>query len=618
MRVSLDWSRSLLRPLFCFGAYSGIFQVAFVLAAILVGTASVAQGQGIARFRQFARGTQTRGIQQRETRILRTERVPSASSDVVASARRRPTELRGTVASDAFQTNKLSAGESSSRGSSAEASPARQADFPDAAGRLIDGDSANNLAQRAEKADEKVVLKENGLSPLAYEDGEYRFIAVVRRDELKTFSEETGCFRVFVPRSNFIAPVHERVNEADDASSSQLSSSGDSAELSALRETSASHANTVDEYVVFTLTNLDPQEERLLRDSADGKWDDFDLLDASLIAEGLTSTESRSRYRSRFESLVSLMLQQTEDVGDPLLKTEIVYNFLHSRALYSKYDLTCSSVAAALDSGVFNCVSATALFNCFAERAGLEVASLETTGHAKSRVKFEDAFLDVETTCSSWSRLPDKTRPYQSALASDETLADDGSSSSEFRARGNETFDAPRRADATLNYVALKSESSREDRAREDGSTTFRVDETAPLGYSFTRSRRPMREITNVELVATMYYNVGVDFSQTGDYERSIASYIKAAQLAPDNKTILGNLKATLNNWAIDVAVKQGDYETAIHITDLGREIDPDFREFKMNAPIFFHDWIDSLTKSSDWDGVKRARDEYRKRFPEE
>ena len=33
-------------------------------------------------------------------------------------------------------------------------------------------------------------------------------------------------------------------------------------------------------------------------------------------------------------------------------------------------------------------------------------------------------------------------------------------------------------------------------------------------------------------------------------------------------------------------AQAEKDYEKAIHLTELGQRIDPDFREFKMNMPI--------------------------------
>ena len=127
-----------------------------------------------------------------------------------------------------------------------------------------------------------------------------------------------------------------------------------------------------------------------------------------------------------------------------------------------------------------------------------------------------------------------------------------------------------------------------------------------------------MREITDVELVATIYYNVGVDYYQSGDYESAVASYIKAAHLAPSNATILGNLKATLNNWAIDAATKYRRYDIAVRVTELGLAIDPNFREFKTNMPIFFHDWIEHLAKENRWDEAEFVRDRYLKMFPEE
>ena len=480
-------------------------------------------------------------------------------------------------------------------------------------------DSVSNLTEpRVEKnsvssypAVERKGAEESDLPLLASSSGIYDFITAVKTEDVDSYVENARGLCVVVPHKNFIISPQSVEDDKDKKSASPVLEGLTEERLT--RETfeegfdssSSPYASSVDpsfyeDCIVFTLTNLAPQEEQLLRDAADGRWNDFDLLSASLIAEGLTTSESRQHYRSRFESLVSSLLQQTKNMQDQLQKTERVYNFLHSHALFSKYDLTCSSVAASLDSGVFNCVSATVLFNCLASRAGLNVAALETTGHAKSRVKYENSFLDIETTCSTWNKLPDRMRPYQAPRVRENVAATNGA-----------TADGDK---ASFNLASLRS--STNDATGEEGSTTFRIDSDAPLGYSFTRSRRPMRDISDVELVATIYYNVAEDFSQAGDYERSIASYIKAVQLAPGNKTILGNLKATLNNWAIDVALKEKDYEKAIHLTELGQRIDPDFREFKMNMPIFFHDWIDRLSQENDWEAVKRVQEEYSTRFP--
>ena len=578
-----------------------------VLASSILNVAISGYAQSLTRLRQPSRGSQ-----------------PIASPGSVASIPQGTREHSATPPQNGYLPDR-----------DATLSTGQQASFTNDSSRSSEGawNRGINSAIDSETTRSTSGVDESepteATSYLAQESGKYNFINTAKEDELRSFIENSPGLCIVVPHRNF-APQDSSSQKETDKAASVVSSeklherivhSGASlGGPNAVESASSIDSSFYDDYVVFTLTNLDPQETKLLQDSSDGEWSEFDLLDASLIAEGFATQESRHHYRSRFETLVSVLQQQTRNMQDQLQKTEKVYNFLHSHTLYSKYNLNCSSVAASLDSGVFNCVSATVLFNCFADRVGLNVAALETTGHAKSRVKFEDSFLDIETTCSSWNRLPDKIRPYQRVRSAPQLASENRGIPSSLDDESGVT-DNNKSRDLNFSYVSFRSshdESSSDDRSTtEEGSTTFRVDAEAPLGYSFTRSRRPMREITDVELVATIYYNVGVDYSQEGDYERSVASYIKAVQLAPSNQTILGNLKATINNWAIDVAMKEKDYEKAILITDLGRRIDPEFREYKMNMPIFYRDWIDRLTKEKKWDDAMRIQEEYAKRFPQ-
>ena len=523
-----------------------------------------------------------------------------------------------------------------------------------------------------------------GVVPCLYRDkGCLDFIRVIKSGELDSIRIPSDGLLVVVPRENFLiteedselsAPIHNERKNGKTFDSSSITSPIRTNKPDSYKEQDYLHlgdtskimqGKTNNDCVVFILTNLPADELSLLLDAKNGRWDFTDLLNAALIAEGLTTKKNRAHYRARFETLLASLKVQTTDMTDPLMKTQCVYDFLHSQTLVSKYDLNCSSIAASLDLGVFNCVSATVLFNCLAKRVGLEVAALETTGHAKSRVKFTDSYLDVETTCSSWSRLPDHIRPYQRTqsehkreeilhknhvvvgertegldgqnnvnLVSSEKLCEDEEDGVQSRGGRVSTgqvsfksviFDSSQ--NGFMKETSLKNDSANSDSINsgrgehlrlEDGSTMFTVDRDAPLGYSFTRTRRPMREITDVELIATIYYNVGVDHYQAGDYEGAVASYVKAAQLAPNNRTILGNLKATLNNWAIDVATKEKKYDEAIRITELGLAIDPNFQEFNMNMPIFFHDWIEYLARDNKWDEIKYVQKEYWKRFPKE
>ncbi|MBR4103941.1 MAG: tetratricopeptide repeat protein [Thermoguttaceae bacterium] len=443
------------------------------------------------------------------------------------------------------------------------------------------------------------------------------FARKATREELERWRASEKGTLVAIPRVNFLRNPKEE-GEATDAAPTGIDAATenvatrDAVEAPSTESVASPIAANVPkilnlpsapvdgEFIVFTLSNLPPDEAALLRDAEDGRWDEIDLFDAALIAEGLTARERRAPQREKFERFAAELATLTERETDPLEKTKIVYGYLHDVVLTEKYNLNCSSLVASLETGVFNCVSATALFNCFAARSGLEVAALETTGHAKSRVKFADSFLDLETTCSSWDRLPDKIRAYSQPRRA--AVGENGND--------DETT-------ATLQNVSFERRVADVD--AEAGTTTFDAETStpdAPLGYSYTRTRKPMREIGDVELVATIYYNVGVDFYQKERFEEAIVAYVKAARLAPNNPTILGNLKATLNNWAIQIAMKDRDFERAIQVAEQGLLLDPNFPEYKMNLPIFFHRWVDRLALENRWDEAKRVEREYLKRFP--
>ena len=467
-------------------------------------------------------------------------------------------------------------------------------------GRAVSGGDAQNRRDVATGAGRQTGrLERNVASPGVAVS--LPFARRATREELERWRASEKGTLIAIPRANFLKSGNGKKPSAADAPSgidatSEAVATRDAVEAPSTESVASSilapteDAATVgaDEYVVFTLSNLPPDEAALLRDAEDGRWDEIDLFDAALIAEGLTTRERRAPQREKFDRFAAELATLTERETDPLQKTKIVYEYLHDVVLTEKYNLNCSSLVASLETGVFNCVSATALFNCFAARSGLEVAALETTGHAKSRVKFADSFLDLETTCSSWDRLPDKARPYS-------------------RPRSNDG--------AILQNVSFE----RRETSADEGTTTFDAETStpdAPLGYSYTRTRKPMREIGDVELVATIYYNVGVDFYQKERFEEAIVAYVKAARLAPNNQTILGNLKATVNNWAIQIAMKDRDFERAILVAEQGLLLDPNFPEYKMNLPIFFHRWVDDLARDNRWDEAKRVEREYLKRFP--
>lgn len=353
--------------------------------------------------------------------------------------------------------------------------------------------------------------------------------------------------------------------------------------------------------LAFRLNHLAPEEIELLKDARDGEWNDLNLFDATLIAEGKITMKARSSYREKYDHYVRELKKQTHLLPNDKMKTRVVYEFMHREILTGKYDLNLSSLAASFDRGVFNCVSATILFGALAHEVGLTVAGLETTGHAKSRVFFDQEYLDIETTCTKWNQLPDRLKKRNFSALNDQISQNHKGTSP---AADEITTTVARPVISFENSISVSPKN------RESNH-----DFSLP-GIVWSGNRK-MRQINEVQLIATIYYNRGVDHYQEERYNEALADYVKALQLDPDNKTILGNFKATLNNWAIQLAL-QKNFPESIRLTEAGLLIDPDFEQFKINLPIFYQHWIAELEKEDRLDEADYLKKKYIERFPDE
>lgn len=283
----------------------------------------------------------------------------------------------------------------------------------------------------------------------------------------------------------------------------------------------------------FLDSRLGPLEKRLFSDAADGRLDEFSLLEAALVAGGVARAEVLRRYTKQWDGLVEELRRSGEPAGRPRQRAQVVFEFMHGRVLHGGYRIECTGLSAALDHGRFNCVSASVLFNCLAGRLGLSVCGLEMPSHAMSRVFLPDGPLDVETTCPSWFRLMD--HPERQAELVEETIG-------------------------------------------------------RPPG----QQRAPAREISAVQMTAMIYYNRGVDLLAEGQYEQAAVANAKALRLDPPSATARGNLLATINNWAIALG-RSGDYAEAAELLEQGLGLKPDYETFALNYVHVHHQRVEQL-----------------------
>jgi tetratricopeptide (TPR) repeat protein len=360
-----------------------------------------------------------------------------------------------------------------------------------------------------------------------------------------------------------------------------------------------------DRYFVCLINHLSAGERLLFADAVDGQWDQLNFLDAVLIADGVSDQE-RAVCREIYDRHLARLLEEIGQTDDDFEKARHVYEYLHREILTGSYDLNLSSAAVCLQTGIYNCVSATALFNALAGDVGLTSYGLEMTGHAKSRIICGDSYLDIETTCPKWELLPDRPVPIPETEPGTALWVRDA------------VFIRQ------VNYLESTSAYPSEEGRQEGELSTNPLMEVSSEKVPVTpeqalalSGKKPVRTVSPVQFVATIYYNRAVDYYQENKFDSAIYAYLKALAVDPSNKTVLGNFKATLNNLAIELASSGKNYNEAIRLTEQGLALDPNFDQFRVNLPLYYHHWFSELRKNNRLEEALQVEARFRRAFPQ-
>ena len=288
---------------------------------------------------------------------------------------------------------------------------------------------------------------------------------------------------------------------------------------------------------------MDDREIQMILDGKDGTFQNYSLLTAALIAGGTAHNSDLDHYQIKFNNCLRRISLLMPPNADPLTKAQVILEFMH-RELFRKYLLESSSLSALFDDGIYNCVTGVVLFNSFARRFGLNASGLELPGHAMTRLYFGSSHYDVETTCEIWFKLQSMPGKQEQVIA----------------------------------------------RMLQAGVASQAPD--API---------VRREINDVELVAKLYYNRGVDQLARQDYALALQCNAKALSLDPDSFTARGNFLATINNWAIAQS-KSGNFAEAMSLLREGIQLDPQYAIFKNNHVHIYHQWIEMKCRQMRYD----------------
>lgn len=209
------------------------------------------------------------------------------------------------------------------------------------------------------------------------------------------------------------------------------------------------------------------------------------VVEAVLIAEGVDSA-ALVRYNTHITRMYTAMDSTVHRASSTYDKTRAIFSYLHSH-VFSLYNGT-ALLRSTLDSGVYNCTSAMALFYSAAQRYNLPVSLYATPAHVFATLDVPEKTVRVEITDS---------------------------------ARG---FDFTGNIPDVIHHLLQYNYITPSD-IEEQGEETL-------YASFFTHSNR----ITPPEFLAISYNNSGVNYWQKRQYRQTAEAFEKAVLLHPESR----------------------------------------------------------------------------------
>lgn len=354
---------------------------------------------------------------------------------------------------------------------------------------------------------------------------------------------------------------------------------------------------------VISLSNAAPPmefskgslEEALYEDAADGVLNRLSLEQAVFIASGVSQKELPS-YIQKIDSVYNKMAVRWPMKSlPPLQRGQVILNFLHKN-IFKSYEASATEVQKTLDTGRFNCVSSTLLFNILCERFGLSTESVEVPTHLYAVLKTPERNFRVETT------IPNGFFDIHSRL--NEFIYN----------RLIQTWKGKRTVnDVTLIAVIYYNR----------GLPWIRDKNYAGALPFYQRAYQLDAQFPDLSsLILDLYTSWGNVFFENQDYEKAAHIYEKGAAFlksgdCKSSSALKGNLTAALINTA-NSEMRRKHWAQASSLLQKAQTIGPLQSMIIHNQKVLFYNWGEDRIQEKMWPEALRIYQTARKIFPQE
>jgi hypothetical protein len=137
----------------------------------------------------------------------------------------------------------------------------------------------------------------------------------------------------------------------------------------------------------------------------------------------------------------------------------------------------------------------------------------------------------------------------------------------------------------------------------------------SPTEMISSATRSPERVLSDVQLVAKIYYNRGVLSLEHDAHASALAWLSRAAHLDAEDMAARRNLLACINNGAVHEA-HAGCFSRALQLLEQGKVIAPDYEPFSHNEVYVYYSWARHLSAQQRFAEALEVLDQAAGRYP--
>ncbi|MFC1500956.1 tetratricopeptide repeat protein [Elusimicrobiota bacterium] len=320
-------------------------------------------------------------------------------------------------------------------------------------------------------------------------------------------------------------------------------------------------------------------EKDFFDDLDDGKLDKYTLIDAFVIASGITNVSDFNLYKAQLQEIKNNAVNKIVFNKDPYITAKRILFWLHDN-VFGEYSFGSSYADDIVNEKKFNCVSASIMYVIIAKDLGLDVVGVIVKDHAFCMLKDRRGNKDIETTIrygfDPGTKEIEKLKEVTKYVYVPPKNYKKRRNVNEYQLIGVLYSNS-------IQKIGENLKESKEDLAK------------YKKGYYFD----PKSKLFETDVIAC-FNNLAIQQMDKGDFN-SAYGFIRQGKKFLTNSKNFNKLEAQYFNKKAEHAASKENYPEALGFIRIGLSLNPKDKVLKNNLGFYFSEWAGTFFRNKEY-----------------